>query len=1399
MYDGTIKMVQNITVGDKLMGDDSTPRTVLSLAQGKDDMYDIIPVKGDKYTVNSEHILCLKPTRLGVKTIKSQTIKPYSANYINIKDGKIKAQSFKTKEEANAFLNNIHTPANILEIPVKDYLKLSKSSTNNLKGYRVGVDFSTQEVIFDPYIIGLWLGDGSQRDPVITSQDARVLHYLTTKLKDYDLSLNYQSQYDYRISSYTGQPGDNVMLEALRKYNLLNNKHIPNDYKINSKEIRLQVLAGLIDSDGSADNKGYEITQTNKVLANDIVFLARSLGFAANMKECEKSCMYKGVKKTGKYQRIYISGNELYKVPVKILRKQLEPRTQIKDTSITGIRVKHVGVDKYYGFTLDGNNRYLLGDFTVTHNTCSAIATASSSFEQNGYSIIYVTRHTLKADVWKNMFDQVCSTIIQDYLKSGKTLPSAHAARLRLISKKWFEPLSYRQFSNMLEGKNQMYEKLIEFNGKKDPLHKTLVIIDEAHKLFAADVEGPEKANIEVIRNAIQNSYHTSGKDSVKMLLMTATPYTSEPMDMIRLMNLLRPSEISIPEDFEDFSKAYLDENGLFSTEGTRKFVTDINGYISYLNRERDIRSFAYPIIHNITVPMSDYEFKQSLNDFQKLEITYRGEKHSLDFNKSYAHTQGADMRIQLQNKLNLDLNEYERNYKKCSKHLEKDKQTENKENLIKFIEQKKICENLLTECYKNAKDTYFSTVETLKETAKDDLKTFKIDLKQQKLSKDTQTKQLDIQKLKIKNDLKDIIEQLKSDFKFDIEDCRTTQEYIDCNANAIQDNKEAIKNINEKYKIKTNECNDINTDAKEYKSRKTTENDVHVKEFIETELEKFKVDEERVKKLNEQYTKSSSDLNIQIKNDKSQRTGLEKCLSTKMQPAVKEMLRNEGNISLNDSDINKISNTLEQNGAMDNIYLISGHGSEIVKPFKSRYIMPADKVLVVFPVCSRPLFMNTGCKFVDVFLNKRFKALLRNPIKYRAQLNREMGQNIRIFLPGERVPELSTNLFFNFEISGDVVLAKSGVFRLNQFPELDRTILPATTNPNLQLGSSLCVRASGVVKNINEYTGEVHKQVFKGNVYKPASSGTSYNNLNNRSFKLQNIMNDVGTGIYYYIGCRSSSDQLNDRDYINILENSEGQQDYNQDSREKRFEELAKKIKVIKDGDSSSSSLDIEFEKYVPPKKATSSDSSSSSSSLSLSEKQRREVLRKKLEEKQKKKQEKSPVKKLEKNEKELFTKISQDIEKYNEKLFNSNRTVTFKWDDQHIKWRKDLKEMTQSAAVLRTLKLLDIIEHIIENIPNKTTKDTVLKVNMSQTHYILNQYTQYVIKKTKYYYHPKIYGIIPFGLKYKDFKCTSKLLVERIEKLYKKGEIIDLPKTLEEWNTEEFYKLCRSTRIIK
>jgi replicative DNA helicase len=72
LSNGNIELIENIKVGDLLMGDDSTPRRVLSLARGRDKMYDIIPFQGDKYTVNQEHILCLCSLKLPKLTYMKQ-------------------------------------------------------------------------------------------------------------------------------------------------------------------------------------------------------------------------------------------------------------------------------------------------------------------------------------------------------------------------------------------------------------------------------------------------------------------------------------------------------------------------------------------------------------------------------------------------------------------------------------------------------------------------------------------------------------------------------------------------------------------------------------------------------------------------------------------------------------------------------------------------------------------------------------------------------------------------------------------------------------------------------------------------------------------------------------------------------------------------------------------------------------------------------------------------------------------------------------------------------------------------------------------------------------------------------------------------------------------------------
>ena len=250
----------------------------------------------------------------------------------------------------------------------------------------------------------------------------------------------------------------------------------------------------------------------------------------------------------------------------------------------------------------------LLYQSVGTGKTCSAIAAATTNFEKAGYTILWVTRTTLKNDIWKNMFDQVCSESIRYQMQhSDLKIPTDQSKRMRLLSKAWrIRPMSYKQFSNLVSKQNSFYETLVKINGKEDPLRKTLLIIDEAHKLYGGgDLSSLEKPDMNALHQALMHSYKYSGQDSCRLLLMTATPVTQNPMELIQLVNLCKQEEEQMPADFSNFSDKYLDDHGTFTEKGRVDYLDDISGYISYLNREKDARQFSQPRLHYVKVPIT--------------------------------------------------------------------------------------------------------------------------------------------------------------------------------------------------------------------------------------------------------------------------------------------------------------------------------------------------------------------------------------------------------------------------------------------------------------------------------------------------------------------------------------------------------------------------------------------------------------------------------------------------------------------------------------------------------------------------------------------------------------------------------------------------------------------------
>lgn len=267
--------------------------------------------------------------------------------------------------------------------------------------------------------------------------------------------------------------------------------------------------------------------------------------------------------------------------------------------------------------------------------TCTAIASATKSFDENNYTILWVTRHTLKEDIWKNMFDKICNMKIRNMLQSGKTLPKTRAERMALLGKNWLQPISYKQFTNLIKGKNKFYQQMVARNGKEDPFKKTLIIIDEIHKVYSDTLSRLEKPNPEVLQDMVQKSYSVSKKDSLKLLLMSATPITEDPMSAVKILNLLLEGDDRFPEDFEEFKSLYCNDNGLFSNLGSFSFIDKVSGLISYIDRSDDRSQFAYPIMNDIILNINtEVATNQRMVEIeQRLEVL---EQNKLNTDKQF-------------------------------------------------------------------------------------------------------------------------------------------------------------------------------------------------------------------------------------------------------------------------------------------------------------------------------------------------------------------------------------------------------------------------------------------------------------------------------------------------------------------------------------------------------------------------------------------------------------------------------------------------------------------------------------------------------------------------------------------------------------------------------------------
>lgn len=344
MYDGAIKKVEDLKIGDLLMGVDSKPRKVIQLHRGFDDnMFRIDQSKGDSYTVNSKHICTV------------------------IEIGK-RGKSLEEHEK------------HIVDVDIPTLLSYSDNFlSERIRGFKVAWEAPERKVLIEPYFLGYWLGDGNSNNQKITTNDIEVVKYLEEYAERLGMTTSRKGLLTNIRRKVISCKTKNKLNLFLKAYNLIYNKHIPSVYIHNSRKVRLELLAGLLDSDGDLWCNGYHFGNINKQLVEDVKNLADSLGFRTKFGGGKQ--FNKQLGRDYEWWGVSISG-KIDEIPVKIPRKKIEYNWDDKPSNknwgtidgitpsvVSSLKLTNVGRGEYVSITTDGDHRFLLGDGTVTHNS----------------------------------------------------------------------------------------------------------------------------------------------------------------------------------------------------------------------------------------------------------------------------------------------------------------------------------------------------------------------------------------------------------------------------------------------------------------------------------------------------------------------------------------------------------------------------------------------------------------------------------------------------------------------------------------------------------------------------------------------------------------------------------------------------------------------------------------------------------------------------------------------------------------------------------------------------------------------------------------------------------------------------------------------------------------------
>lgn len=342
------------------------------------------------YTPNGYKLMkdvCVGDIVLQPNGKKTKVVDTYTADNLNFYKVNFNDGTFTYCCEDHFWSYTKRNETKVITTNLKEILKISKKELRHVKLLPHGIsEFETQDIKIHPYLLGILISDGcittsgikfSTNDIEIVSKLKNILpkNHRIKKLKNYDYSI--AIKHNATKESYSGD----TIANYLRELNLLglksNEKFIPDRYKYNSKEVRYEIIRGILDGDGYLDSHNQpRIEQTSKRLAEDIQEVIESLGgiVKSTFKEKNYARHKDGKRVLGKpvYRQgiLYGNGSELFFLK----RKKNKCTNKKKPINRNFKNIEYVGKKTGKCISVESEDGlYLTDNFIVTHNTFSHI------------------------------------------------------------------------------------------------------------------------------------------------------------------------------------------------------------------------------------------------------------------------------------------------------------------------------------------------------------------------------------------------------------------------------------------------------------------------------------------------------------------------------------------------------------------------------------------------------------------------------------------------------------------------------------------------------------------------------------------------------------------------------------------------------------------------------------------------------------------------------------------------------------------------------------------------------------------------------------------------------------------------------------------------------------------